>query len=89
MNTKFNLFKKLKEKVTNKAPENVSENNFRMKKKNRSKGTKVKLIVFESRDSQCEGTLSEIFKGTCIERAVQIVQSKEEFKNLNVQVRDF
>ena len=89
MNTKFNLFKKLKEKATNKAPENVSENNFRTKKKKRSKGTKVNLTVFESRASQCEGTLSEIFKGTCIERAVQIVQSKEEFKNLNVQVRDF
>ena len=34
MNTKFNLLKKLKEKVTNKAPEYVSENNFRKDEKN-------------------------------------------------------
>ena len=46
----------------------------------------MNLTVFESRASQCE-TLSEIFKGMCIERAVQIIQSTEEFKNLNVQVR--
>ena len=45
--------------------------------------------VFESQATQYEETLSEIFKGTCIERAVHIVQSTEEFKNLNVRWENF
>ena len=55
----------------------------------RPRGTQVNSTVFESPATQCEGTLSEISKGTCIDSAVHIVKSTEEFKNLHVQVRKF
>ena len=45
----------------------------------------MNATVFESRATQRKGTLSEIFKEACIEKAVHKVQ----FKNLNVQVRKF
>ena len=74
----------------NDSAEKVSENSRRDDKRHvRSRGTQVNATVFESRATQCEGSLSEIFKGKCIERTVHIVQSTEEFKNLNVQVRKF
>lgn len=87
----LNLMQKLKEKIANKGKENVvTANTSKNEKVNvKSRGTQAKLQHFETRAAQCEGTLSEIFAGTCVESAVQIIQSTEEFRNLSIQVRYF